>query len=154
MKKVIGIAAILLVLTTATFAQEKNGKNEEQKEMKNKITVPIAVKAALAKKYPEASKVTWEKENGNYEANWGGKSGEDNSVQFTPSGNFIEIVNAIAVTELPASTIAYVKTHYKGAKITEAGKVTDAKGKTSYEAEVHGKDIIFDENGNFVKAEK
>ena len=49
---------------------------------------------------------------------------------------------------------AYVKEHYKGAKITEAGKVTDAKGKLSYEAEVHGKDIIFDENGNFVRAEK
>ena len=122
--------------------------------MKSKITVPAAVKTALAKKYPEASKVTWEKENGNYEANWGGKSGEDNSVHFTPSGNFIEIVNAIAVTELPTSTVAYVKAHYKGAKITEAGKVTDANGKTSYEAEVHGKDIIFDENGNFVKAEK
>ena len=153
MKKVIGIAAILLALTSATFAQKKNEKNEEQKEMKNKITVPKPVKDALAKKYPEASKVTWEKENGNYEANWGGKSGEDHSVQFTPSGEFIEIVNAIPVSELPKNTIDYVKAHYKGAKITEAGKVTDAKGKMSYEAEVHGKDIIFDENGNFAKAE-
>jgi hypothetical protein len=44
--------------------------------------------------------------------------------------------------------------HYKGAKITEAGKVTNAKGETSYEAEVHGRDIIFSENGKFVKAEK
>ena len=108
----------------------------------------------MYKKYPEAKKVTWEKENGNYEANWGGKSGEDNSVQFTPAGNFIEIVKAIPVNELPATTIAYVKEHYKGSKITEAGKVTDAKGKISYEAEVKGKDIIFDENGKFVKAEK
>ncbi|MDQ2718603.1 MAG: PepSY-like domain-containing protein [Bacteroidota bacterium] len=154
MKKVFGFAAIMFALSTATFAQEKNEKNEEQKEMKNKITVPAPVKTALAKKYPEASKVTWEKENGNYEANWGGKSGEDHSVQFTPSGNFIEIVNAIQVSELPSSVSAYVKTHYKGTKITEAGKVTDAKGKTSYEAEIHGKDVIFDENGNFVKAEK
>jgi len=31
--------------------------------------------------------------------------------------------------------------------------VTDAKGKPSYEAEVNRKDIIFDENGSFVKAE-
>jgi hypothetical protein len=154
MKKVFGLAAILLALNTATFAQEKNEKNEEQKEMKSKVNVPAAVKAALAKKYPDATKVTWEKENGNYEANWGGKSGEDNSVQFTPSGNFIEIVNAIPVSQLPKATLDYVKAHYKGAKITEAGKVTDAKGKTSYEAEVHGKDIVFDENGNFVKAEK
>ncbi len=29
----------------------------------------------------------------------------------------------------------------------------NAKGKISYEAEVNRKDVIFDENGNFVKAE-
>ena len=158
MKKTISLAAILFALSTASFAQkEKNEKNEEKHEekmeMKKHVTIPSAVKNALSKKYPNATKVTWEKENGNYEANWGGKSGEDNSVQFTPSGNFIEIVNAIPVTQLPGQVAAYVKQHYKGAKITEAGKVTDAQGKLSYEAEVHGKDIIFDENGNFVKAE-
>jgi hypothetical protein len=88
-----------------------------------------------------------------FEANWGGKSGEDNSVQFTPSGEFIEIVKAIPVDALPKSVTEYVKQHYKGAKITEAGKITDAKGKLSYETEVNKKDIIFDKNGNFVKAE-
>ena len=92
------------------------------------------------KKYPEAKDVQWEKEKGNYEANWGGKSKEDNSVQFTPSAEFIEIVKAIPVSQLPAPITAYVKQHYKGAKITEAGKVTDAKGKTSYEAEVNKKE--------------
>ncbi|MDQ6842750.1 MAG: PepSY-like domain-containing protein [Bacteroidota bacterium] len=145
MKKIIGLAAILFTISSATFAQE-NENNEH-------INVPAKVKTALMQKYPEAKNVGWEKENGNYEANWGGKSGEDNSVQFTPSGSFIEIVKAIPVNELPAKVAAYVKQHYNGAKITEAGKVTDAKGKLSYEAEVHGKDVIFDENGNFVKAE-
>jgi len=38
-----------------------------------------------------------------------------------------------------------------GVKITEAGKVTDAKGRTQYEAEVKGKDMLFDEKGNFIK---
>ncbi len=158
MKKTISFVAILFSLSTASFAQkEKNEKNEEKHEekmeMKKHVTIPSAVKSALSKKYPDAKNVTWEKEKGNYEANWGGKSGEDNSVQYTPSGTFIEIVNAIAVNQLPASVSTYIKQHYKGAKITEAGKVTDAQGKLSYEAEVHGKDIIFDENGNFVRAE-
>ena len=115
--------------------------------------VPAVVKSALQKKYPQAKKVGWEKENGNYEANWGGKSGEDNSVQFTPAGEFIEIVKAIPVAELPKSVIDYVHQHYNGAKITEAGKVTDAQDKLSYEVEVQGKDIIFDQNGNFAKHE-
>ena len=152
MKKVFSIIAILFALSTASFAQkEKDEKGK--KEGKEKITVPAAVKPALSKKYPEATKVTWEKEKGNYEANWGGKSGEDHSVQFTPAGDFIEIVNAIPVSDLPQPVLDYVKEHYKGAKITEAGRVTDAKGKISYEAEVHGKDIVFDEKGNFIKKE-
>lgn len=155
MKKTLSIIAILFTLSTASFAQKEKGEKGEkgEKENKEKITVPAAVKSALSKKYPEATKVGWEKENGNYEANWGGKSGEDNSVQFTPKGDFIEIVNAIPVNQLPAPVIAYVKAHYKGAKITEAGKITDAKGKISYEAEVNHKDIVFDEKGNFLKAE-
>ena len=144
MKKILGITAILFALSSTTFAQE-NEANEH-------INVPAVVKTALHKKYPQATKVGWEKENGNYEANWGGKDGEANSVQFTRSGNFIEIVKEIPVSQLPSNVISYVKNHYK-TTVSEAGKVTDAKGKTSYEAEVHGKDVIFDENGNFVKSE-
>ncbi|MEO8412742.1 MAG: PepSY-like domain-containing protein [Ginsengibacter sp.] len=146
MKKIISFVAIIFALSSATFAQENEGHE--------KIKVPSAVQTALKQKYPEAKNVGWEKENGNYEANWGGKSREDNSVQFTPSGNFIEIVKAIPASQLPQNVITYINQHYKGTKITEAGKVTDAKGTTSYEAEVKGKDVIFDEHGNFVKAEK
>ena len=126
------------------------GNNLKAQDLKAK-DVPAVVKEALIKKYPEAAKISWEKEKGNYEANWGGKSGEDNSVQFTPTGTFIEIVKAIPVTDLPKSIAPYIKAHYKGAKIKEAGKVTDAAGKTMYEAEIKGKDLIFDENGNFIK---
>ena len=70
---------------------------------------------------------------------------------FTPDGVFVERVLAIPVSSLPSGVAAYVKTHYPGAKITEAGKVTDALGKTSYEAEVKGKDLLFDEKGTFLK---
>ena len=113
--------------------------------------VPAAVKTALQKKYPSASGVTWEKEKGNFEANWGGASKEDHSVLFTPSGVFVEQVEAMPVAQLPAAVMAYVHAHYSGAKITEAGKVTDAERHTRYEAEVKGKDLLFDEKGNFIK---
>jgi hypothetical protein len=113
--------------------------------------VPAAVKSELTKRYPEATKVSWEKEKGNFEANWGGKSGEDNSVVITPAGSFVEIVKAIKISDLPASVAPYVKAHYKGAKIKEAGRVTDAAGKTMFEAEIKGGDLIFDENGKFLK---
>ena len=113
--------------------------------------VPAAVKSALLQRYPQAAGVNWEKEKGNYEANWGGASKEDNSVVFTPAGTFVEVVKAIPVGQLPSAVATYVKNHYSGAKITEAGLVTDAAGHISYEAEVHGKDLVFDEKGNFLK---
>ncbi|MES2375692.1 MAG: PepSY-like domain-containing protein [Bacteroidota bacterium] len=115
--------------------------------------VPVAAVNALMQKYPSATKITWEKEHGNYEANWGGKSGEDMSVAFTPAGVFVEQVEAITISALPAGVATYIKAHYKGVKITEAGKVTNAKGTIMYEAEVKGKDLVFDEKGNFLKVD-
>jgi hypothetical protein len=117
--------------------------------LKSNLVTP-AVVTALETKYPEIKKVTWEKEKGNYEANWGGKSGEDNSVLFKPDGTFIEIVKAIPVTQLPVGVQAYVTAHYK-TRIKEVGKVTDATGKVTYEAQVKGGDLIFDEKGIFIK---
>lgn len=139
MKNQLLFTVVLAVAGSTVKAQDIKAKD-----------VPAAVKSALALRYPEATKVGWEKEKGNYEANWGGKSGEDNSVQFTPAGTFIEIVKAIPVSTLPAAIAPYVKANYHS-KITEAGKVTDAAGKTMYEVEVKGKDLIFDENGSFLK---
>ena len=131
-----------LLLTAAVCAQDLKAAQ-----------VPPAVRAALVKKYPSATKVGWEKEKGNYEANWGGRSKEDSSVTFTPEAAFVEIVVAIRVADLPAGVATYVKAHYPASKIKEAGRVVDAAGKVSFEAEIMGKDLIFDEKGNFVKAD-
>jgi hypothetical protein len=136
---------LLIIVVAFTTAANANSQNLKAKD------VPAEVKENLMKKYPEATKVGWEKEKGNFEANWGGKSGEDNSVVFTPAGAFVEIVKSIPVSALPKNIAPYVKEHYKGAKIKEAGKVTDASGKTMFEAEIKGGDLIFDENGTFIK---
>jgi len=137
-RKLILLSA-LAALTTAAGAQDLKTKD-----------VPVIVKDALMKKYPAATKVSWEKEKGNYEANWGGKSGEDNSASFTPAGVFVELVQAIKISDLPKGIEGYVNNHYK-TKIKEAGKVTDAAGKTMYEAETKAGDLIFDDKGNFLK---
>lgn len=137
--------AILLIITAALLGTGAVVKAT------GSLEVPVAVKQSLAKKYPNATKVTWEKEKGNYEANWGGKSGEDTSVTFTPSGEFVEEVDAIPVNQLPPVVFEYVKTNYKGTKIKEAGRVTNAAGKKMFEAEIKGKDLLFDQKGKFIK---
>lgn len=133
--------AALLLTGTAALAQKTS-------------KVPPAVATALKAKYPQASKVTWEKEKGNFEANWGGKSGEDMSVVFTPAGALVEQVEAIDAATLPAAATTYLKAHYAGKKVSEAAKVTDASGKITYEAEIKGTEVVFDEKGNFIKAAK
>ena len=140
MKKLFLLYCLAALSVSGTLAQDIKAKD-----------VPTVVKNALAKKYPSATKVSWEKEKGNYEANWGGKSSEDTSVQFTPAGDFVEEVNAIVVSQLPPAVSDYIKAHYNDAKIKEAGRVTDAKGTKMFEAEIKGKDLIFDENGKFIK---
>jgi hypothetical protein len=140
---------LLAVLLSATATIGLHAQDLKTKD------VPANVKAAFAKKYPESAKfkVSWEKEKGNFEANWGGKSGEANSAVFTPAAEFVELVVSIPVSALPATVAPYVKAHYKKS-IAEAGKVTNASGKLFYEAEVKGeKDLIFDEKGKFVKAD-
>lgn len=74
------------------------------------------------------------------------------SVQFSPAGVFVEQVVAISPAILPESIIRFVMAHYKGAKITEAGRVTDAAGTLKYEAEVKGKDLLFSESGAYLKS--
>ena len=118
------------------------------------VTVPQAVKDSFSQKYPVAKTVSWESENGNFEANWGGKDGEANSVTYTPSGTFIEMVEEISTKDLPKGVLSYVMEHYKNAKFGDVGKVLNAQEKTSYEVEINRKDVIFDEDGNFVKEEK
>ncbi|HET7118452.1 MAG TPA: hypothetical protein VFI29_18290 [Hanamia sp.] len=56
--------------------------------------------------------------------------------------------------DLPKGVFTYVNEHYKEAKLGDVGRVADAMEKTFYEVEIHGKDVLFDENGNFVKEEK
>lgn len=143
------IAALALV-GTAAFS----GVAVASGPSAQKLHVPQAVQTAFSQKYPSVTKPSWEMEKGNYEANWGGKSGEDHSALFTPAGDFLEIVDAMAIADLPASVAPYVKSHYAGAKIREAGKMTDASGKQTYEVEIHGKDLIFGLDGSFVSEDK
>ena len=56
------LMGVAVIATSSAMAQDLKSKD-----------VPQAVKSALVSKYPEATKVSWEKEKGNYEANWGGK---------------------------------------------------------------------------------
>lgn len=140
MKKMTILLAAMLTLSLAS------AQNTQDK------TIPAIVKTTFQKNYPAAKKIKWEKENGNYEAEFELK-GTGYSVVFDTLGNIMETEMEISVDSLPADAKAYVAKNHSGQKIKEVEKITDAKGTVTYKAEIKGKELIFDSNGNFIREE-
>jgi len=135
------IAALAVLITSSASAQKLDASK-----------VPAPVKATFAKQYPGVTP-KWEMEDGKYEASF--KKGTDAvSAMYEANGTFTESEVDIKVAALPAAVLAYVKEHYKGKTIKEGAKITKADGTVNYEAEVNGKDVIFDMNGKFLKEMK
>lgn len=150
MKKYLMLLVITVGINTVSFAQTKEkNDDDEQNEKKEKITVPIAVKQAFAKQFPGTT-AEWEKEDGKYEANFK-QMNHEMSALFEANGTMTESEIEITINELPAAATSYIKTNHKGAVIKSAAKITRSNGEVNFEAEVHGKDIIFDNNGKFLK---
>lgn len=125
--------------------------------------VPAPVMEAFKKQFPNVKKAEWEKEGANYEAEFelvqvpmdgkGKKREIEKSVEYTASGELIQVEEEIEVSALPAAVNDYVSKNYPGKKIKEASKITEASGAVKYEAEVEKEDLIFDNNGNFLSKE-
>lgn len=115
--------------------------------------VPASVKDAFAKTFPNTTVKKWDKEDGGYEANFI-KDGKTMSATFDANGKWMETETDIKISELPASATAYIKTNYKDATIKEAAIISNPNTKKMYEAEVKGKDILFDESGKFLKEQE
>lgn len=113
-------------------------------------TPPAAVKAAITKLYPTVKNVKFEKEAGDYEASFT-HNGKDISVVLDAQGNVKETETTIATSALPTAVRDYVARHHAGKKIKEAAEIVAAKGRKTFEAEVGGKDLIFDEKGAVIK---
>lgn len=141
MKK-LSIALSLVLLASISYAQKIKKEN-----------VPAAVMTAFQKAYSTVTKVKWDKEGDKYEASFEMKE-TDYSVVMDASGIIEETEIGIAISELPTSVVDYTKANYAGKKLKEAAKLTDAKGVITYEVEIKGMDLIFDNDGKFMKIVK
>ncbi|HXA02266.1 MAG TPA: PepSY-like domain-containing protein [Cytophagaceae bacterium] len=128
------------------------GFNARAQKIQEKA-VPEAVVKAFRTKYPTAKEVKWEKEKANYEAEFKMKETSMSAV-FNPAGNLMETESEISKSMLPKAMLESLAKDYPGYKIEETAKI-ESEGKVTYEAEVEkggkSKDLIFDENGKFLK---
>ncbi|MFL9484019.1 PepSY-like domain-containing protein [Chitinophagaceae bacterium LWZ2-11] len=141
MKKIIVLAFAVITI----------GSAQAQKVDASKV--PDVVKTSFAKQFPSVTAVKWEKEKGDFEAGFK-SNGKEMSALFTVAGVLKESEVAIKVTELPDAVTNYVKEHYKGKTVKGAAKITTAAGVVKYEAEVNGKDVMFDQTGKFLEEVK
>ncbi len=140
MKTILILAAVMA--SSAAFAQKVK-----------EADVPAKVKEAFSKQYPGA-KAEWEKEGADFEAEFDLDKIETSAV-YDMNGTFKELEQEIKVAALPKGVTDYCAKNFAGYKLEEAAKITEASGKTMYEAEMEkGKehfDAIFDDKGNFIK---
>jgi len=115
--------------------------------------VPASVKTAFTKAYPNTKVGSWEKENGNYEAEFDLNKVEM-SVLIDPNGTITETESEIKVSELSKTITDYCAKNYPGKKIAEASKIVDAKGVITFEAEINKNDFLFSADGAFIKESK
>lgn len=141
MKKLI---FLLVAVASVSFANAQKISDKD---------VPSVVKSVLLKNYPNAKELKWEKEKGNYEVGFE-LAKTDYSVLIDASGNILETEIEIKMDALPANAKTYVSKNYAGQKIKEVAKITNSKGVVTYEVEVKGKDLIFDNSGKFLKEVK
>lgn len=136
------IVAALTMLSFISFGQKIKEKN-----------VPQAIQHAFHQKYPNVKEVKWDKEENNYEASFE-VNNVDNSVLFNPEGKIIETEVEIRINQLPKNALNYINAHFKNKKIKEAAKISTKEGAIIYEAEIQGKDVIFDQNGTHITRDK
>lgn len=138
---------IILWMVVISFPLISSAQKLKEKE------VPQPVKDAFKNSHKDVKKVEWEKEGANYEAEF--EDGEtETSVVMDANGSLLETETELKISELPPAVVDYISKNYKGSKIKEVAKITTSKGIVSYEAEVNGKDLIFDSNSKFVKEVK
>ena len=135
---------LLLCLTVATISVSAQKVSESK--------VPGSVKAVFTKAYP-ATAGKWIREDGNYEVSFD-KDSKKMTLVISPAGTLIQTECAIGVSELPKAAQDYLSTNYKGVKVPECAHILKPTGVVRYEAEVKGKDILFDSNGKFLSREK
>ncbi|GBF21574.1 hypothetical protein C21_03760 [Arenibacter sp. NBRC 103722] len=115
--------------------------------------VPIRVKEAFAKKFPNIKKVKWEKESN---SEWEGEfkiKGMEYSANFLEDGTWKETEHEIKRNAIPSNIKTILDTEFSGYKIEEA-EISETQSGSVYEFELEkgelNTEITIDLKGNVI----
>jgi hypothetical protein len=121
MKKIFFVALATLCSYATSFAQSQ---------------APKAIVEAFNSKFPNATKVKWEKESDTeYEANFV-LNGIKQSANYAVDGKWLETESHTTFTELPVVVQTAFNTDHKGAKVKAIAHIENSNGESLYEIEV------------------
>ena len=121
---------------------------------KQDVVVPSDIESAFKKMHPGATNIRWIREPSLYEAKF--KDGSmTGAVSFNDQADVIETEEVIDRQQLPVgdAIVRYVATHYPAEKISRCERVRKPDGTTTYEIQITGKELIFDQQGVFLAIE-
>jgi hypothetical protein len=143
---------LLMIMLVGLFGLSVMAQKAE-KDAKENIKIPAAVKAAFQKDYPSVKKANWVAEKKDFEAEFK-LNGVTTSANYDKTGKKLEEETTIKANDLPKAALDYVAKNFPKHKITEAAKTIYNKNKVTYEAEVTLKDMVhelkFDRNGKLL----
>ena len=113
--------------------------------------LPAIVLQHFGEQYPTAKHVTWEKEGPAYEAEFV-LNHVETSVLYGQDGVLLQTETELPVSALPQAVRAYCAQHMPGKKIKEAARIIEPSGHTLFEAEIDGKDYLFETDGTPVSS--
>jgi hypothetical protein len=118
------LLSIILTITLGWSAVYAQGK------------VPASVTSAFSSKFPNVSKVTWDKENRNlYEAEFM-MNKKKHSANFTAEGKWLETESEVSFDQLPEKVQQSFTSTHKNKKVTSVEKIETSNGEVLYEIEV------------------
>lgn len=142
MKKISGLLMIALLITGNAISQNTKA--------------PQQVKDAFKQKFPDAKNVSWEMEEGEWEAEFK-KDTDSYSATFSEEGKWKETEKEITEKQVPETPMKALKAKYGDAEIEEISRVESEDG-ISYEFEIEQNEqvteVLIDANGKILKEKK
>jgi hypothetical protein len=141
MKKIFLVFPFCFLLVLNLFSQEKVATDK----------VPAVIRQAVAKRFPAAKNIQYEKQDQEYRAGFL-ENGKQCYVYYDPAGKWLETEKAIDPSALPKEVAASAAKNFKGYTIVDAARREASDKGTCYEADLMkdqaGFQVRFSEKGD------
>jgi hypothetical protein len=116
------------------------------RQQQYKLTIPLAVKSAFAKMFPEAKGTTWKEEPNVYMASYE-SNGHTRVTWFDSNGKWLKRETPVPFSCLLQAALDYLKETFGNIENAKASKICEPGGTVTYRISINGSEVFFTEQG-------